>query len=46
MTVMELKDLRFSFPDEWYDRTIVAVSAPADSAWKVTPNFVVSKILH
>jgi hypothetical protein len=45
MAVIELKDLRFSFPDEWHDRTIIAVSAPANSAWKVTPNFVVTRDL-
>jgi hypothetical protein len=45
MAVFEMKDLRFSFPDEWHERTIVAVSASADPAWKVTPNFVVTRDL-
>jgi hypothetical protein len=45
MAVISLADLRFSYPDNWHDRTIVAVSAPPDPAWKVTPNFVVSRDL-
>lgn len=45
MSVIELKDLRFSYPDDWNERTIVAVSAPANDAWKVTPNFVVTRDL-
>jgi len=43
MAVIQLNDLRFSYPDEWHERTIVAVSAPPDSGWMVTPNFVVSR---
>jgi hypothetical protein len=45
MAVIEFKNLRFSFPDDWHECTIVAVSAPANSAWKVTPNFVVTRDL-
>src|SRR4051794_33673057 len=45
MAIIELKDLRLSFPDEWHERTIVAVSAPPNDAWKVTPNFVVTRDL-